>query len=71
MTVEQWTAEQIRSRGLKQKFVAEAAGMTEQALSFVCTGRRKLSAEEFIAVCRAAGIDPLGYPAQRGGEHSA
>lgn len=65
MTPEQWLSEQINSKGIKQSFIAERAGVpkfTTQKLSLSLTGRRNIQVHEFIAVCRVIGVNPLGCP---------
>lgn len=42
----------IEERGIKQCAVAKAAGMTDDAISRVLKGQRKLTADEFIKICR-------------------
>lgn len=70
MTVERWIAEQIAQRGIKQKWLAERAGMTEQKLSSCLTGRRNFKTKEFLSVCVAADINPLDYPGVGGEAHA-
>ena len=50
-------AESIREKGMKQRFVAEKAGISPQQLSDICKGRRRIEALECFNVCDAIGID--------------
>ena len=49
-------AEYIASNGILQTSVARKAGMTKQALSDSLRGVRKLSAEEYVAICHALNV---------------
>lgn len=74
MTPEQWLSAQIDEKGIKQTFIVEKAGIpkfTTQKLSASLTGRRNLQAYEFVAVCRAIGVNPLDCPIPSEGEVNA
>lgn len=43
----------ISDNGLKQKKIAEDAGMTPQALNDVLNERRKVEATEYFDICKA------------------
>ena len=62
MTLEQWLSDKIKEKGIKQRFIAEKTGISEQKLSFSLTGRRNLLAEELLAICYVADINPFEYP---------
>ena len=47
----------IRKSGMKQKDVANLAGMDPKTLSLIMTGRRELKADEFISLCRVLKLD--------------
>lgn len=49
--------EYINTNGLKQKRVAEAAGMTPQALNDILNERRKVEALEYFRICRALNVE--------------
>jgi transcriptional regulator with XRE-family HTH domain len=61
MTPEKWLSDKIKEKGIKQRFIAEKIGISEQAFSFSMTGRRNLQTEEFLAACDAIGEDPREY----------
>lgn len=44
-------SEALTDSGLKQRYVAEKIGMSEQAFSALLTGRRKVDVEEFFKLC--------------------
>lgn len=47
----------IDERGLKQKKIAELANLSEQQLSDIFCGRRKIEAMEYFRICRALGVN--------------
>ncbi|NCC69609.1 MAG: XRE family transcriptional regulator [Clostridia bacterium] len=49
--------EYITDNGIKQNFVAEKAGMSAELLRRSLDGKRKLQADEFIAICTALSLD--------------
>lgn len=49
-------AEYFVTRGIKQKVVAEAIGISPAAMSEMLAGRRKLSADEYVAICDFLGV---------------
>lgn len=49
--------EYIKQTGLKQKIVAERAGMSQQQISDICNGRRSVAAVEYFRICEALGVD--------------
>lgn len=44
--------------GFKQRVIAKKAGLSEQAISDMRNGRRKMLAEEFFPICKAMNADP-------------
>ena len=62
MTPEQWLSEQIKEKGVKQKYIAQKTGISSQKISASLSGRRKIKTDEFISVCVVVGINPLDYP---------
>lgn len=49
--------DKIAERGLKKVYVAEKVGISQDALTGIIQGRRKMRADEFIAFCDVLGID--------------
>lgn len=47
----------IRDKGLKQTFVAERAGMTDQQLSDILNKRKLLRVEHLEPLAKALGVD--------------
>ena len=62
MTIEKTLAEKladaIDESGLKQKYIAEKAGISEQALSAMLNGRQKIDVETFFAVAVVLHLTP-------------
>ena len=57
----------IEKSGIKQKIIAERIGISEQALSAMLAGRRKISVDEFFGLCVVLNETPnnlYGFPAQ-------
>ncbi len=50
MVVEQ-LAQYVADKGIKQKAIANAIGMTPQAMSETLAGRRTLTADEYGDIC--------------------
>lgn len=48
----------IEEKGLKQKTVAEKAGISKQAMSDSMRGVRRLTADEYVSICRVLGVSP-------------
>lgn len=46
----------IKERGLKQTFVAEQAGMTDQQLTDILRGRKLLRVEHLAPLARVLGV---------------
>lgn len=47
----------ISSNGIKQKFLAEQIGISEQKLCLSLNGDRKLSFEEYEKICGCLGVN--------------
>lgn len=48
----------VEENGIKQSALADKTGMTKQALSESLRGLRKITAEEYVAICRALKKSP-------------
>ena len=49
--------EYLDENGITQAFLAEKAKMTPISVSMMVNGTRKVSAEEYIRICRALKLD--------------
>lgn len=46
----------LECNGIMKKFVAEKTGMTQSAVTQSLSGKRKLTADEYISICRALDV---------------
>lgn len=58
----------LDKNGIKYSFVSEKTGIPMNILSPTLSGKRKMSAEEFILICKALGVstDTFSEPDQKG-----
>lgn len=47
----------IDESGVKNKHIAEKLGVSEQYISLILSGKRKLTADKVIAISKVLGID--------------
>jgi len=47
----------IASRGIKQNYVAEKAGIAPELFRRSLAGERKIPADEFVAICNVLALD--------------
>ncbi len=47
----------IDESGVKNKYIAEKLGVSEQYISLILSGKRKLTADKVIAISQVLGID--------------
>lgn len=52
--------EYLQDKGIKQNYVAEKAGITDNAMSDICNGKRDIGCIEYYKICKAIGV-PLEY----------
>lgn len=57
-TLSEKLSDAIDKSGLKQKFVAEKAGISEQALSAMLNGRQRIEVETFFAIAVVLHLTP-------------
>lgn len=46
-------ADYLKSKGIKQEYVADKAKLTPHAISSLVNGKRSLDVEEYIRICNA------------------
>ena len=52
----------LKDNGIKQAFLAEKTGLTQMAISDICTGSRKtIDCLEYHKICRALDVDMLTF----------
>ena len=57
----------IEQHGLKQKFVAERAGISNTTFNAIMNGKRTMYAEDLKAVCLALNVSPELFIDTQGG----
>lgn len=60
MGIERAIREYLLSNGIKQTAVAEQCNWTKQRLNAILTGKQKISADDYGAICEAVGV-PYDY----------
>lgn len=52
----------LSSRGIKQSFLVKETGLSANAISDICTGRRKsIDTLEYYKICKALGVDLMTF----------
>ncbi|MDU6306664.1 helix-turn-helix domain-containing protein [Faecalispora jeddahensis] len=46
----------LEQQGIKKKFLAEKASITENALNLALNGKRRLLADEYVRICLALNV---------------
>ena len=60
-SVEQWLFDKIKDRGITIQFLSDRTGVGYNTLMNCKNYGAKIKAEDFLAVCVAAGINPLEW----------
>lgn len=60
MGIEFVIREYLIGHGIKQSFVADKCGWTKQKINAIMTGRQKINADEYGAICEAINV-PYDY----------
>lgn len=50
----------LEDHGIKQTFVSDQCGWTKQKTNAIVTGKRRITADEYGAICEAVGV-PYDY----------
>lgn len=61
MVTQNKVAEYVKEMGIKQAVIACKTGLSEQAISTIMNGKRKMTADEFVRICRAIGKEPNDF----------
>ena len=51
----------LKNNGISQRFLSEKSGVSEQVMSAILNGRRKIIIEEYFNICAALEIDPVSF----------
>lgn len=54
-------ADYLTDKGIKQSFLVRETGMSANAISCTLKGERKLTVEEYAAICNALGVKPSAF----------
>lgn len=65
MKIYQKLNDYISSNGIKQKFISEKTGISENILSMILNGKRKIDADEFVEIVLALGLKPNYFIKQK------
>ncbi len=57
MNINKKLSEYISSRGIKQTYISQKTGISQDAVSRILNGTRRISADEFLSICAALEID--------------
>ena len=61
MATQSKVADYVRNMGIKQNWLAEKTGLTESIVSDIFRGKRKMTADEFVCICKALGKNPNDF----------
>lgn len=61
MVVQSRIARYLEEHGIKQRWLAEKLGMTDNQISAILNGKRKMSVDEFARICTAIGKTPNDF----------
>lgn len=46
----------MEKNGIKQKYVADCAGIPIQSFNAMCNGKQRITAEQYFAICDVLGV---------------
>lgn len=61
MTINQRLNAYLIENGIKQRYLAKKTGISDDRISKIMSGGRKLLATEFLDICAALGLDPRDF----------
>ena len=61
MNVQGRVSDYVLNNGIKQSFIVEKTGLSKDVISAILNKRRKMSADEFEAICRALNKTPNDF----------
>lgn len=54
----------VSEKGISQKLIAENMGTTESRVSLMLNGKRKMTVDEYVNLCRAIAVSPTRFLTQ-------
>ena len=67
MVVQSKVAQYLEEQGIKQSWLAQKTGLTDNMISGILNGKRKMSADEFVCICKALGKNPNDFMEESNG----
>lgn len=61
MATQSNVADYVRNMGIKQSWLAQKTGLTDNMISGILNGKRKMTADEFVRICKAIGKNPNDF----------
>jgi len=61
MVVQSKVAQYLEEQGIKQSWLAQKTGLTDNMISGILNGKRKMTADEFVRICKAIGKNPNDF----------
>ena len=56
----------MKNNRIQQSFLSEKTGITQQTLTAILDGRRKMEVAEYYDICAAIGVSPTGIAREAG-----
>jgi transcriptional regulator with XRE-family HTH domain len=51
----------VSEKGISQKLIAENMGTTEARVSLMLNGKRKMTVDDYVSLCRAIAVSPTRF----------
>lgn len=61
MNTQKRIADYISANGIKQSFIVEKTGLNKNVISGILTSSRKMSADEYVQICKALNKTPNDF----------
>lgn len=68
--ISEWIKEKRKEKGWNQDQLGEKIGVTKTAISYWESGKRSISADTFVAICKALDANPYDLMAKMFGDNS-
>ena len=61
ITIRERVREYIVGKDLSQKIIAENMNISEARLSLMLTGKRGMTVDDYLAICKAISVPPIRF----------
>jgi transcriptional regulator with XRE-family HTH domain len=61
ITIRERVREYIVGKDLSQKIIAENMNISEARLSLMLTGKRRMTVDDYLAICKAISVPPIRF----------